>query len=218
MKRRLAGIAVIMWAGLLVLHGQFPSSFGIKAGVTLCDQSYQFTPIDYKMETEPIVAPSFSLFMEAFRGNHFSLQTDLSYFLKGSRTSTQSVTVDHLNNDRIVINEGEMTRSTFAYLSLAPMARYRIGQGSIQAYFLLGPRVDILLKYETDSDYPLEDQNTVIPGLSFGAGLEYQLNNLGLFTELQYQGDIIPVTGQDPLLVNNHLLGLTLGVRWLVGD
>jgi hypothetical protein len=143
---------------------------------------------------------------------------DLSYFVKGSKTSTQSVTVDHLDFDRIIVNEGETSTSTFSYFSIAPMAMYRLGQGSLQPYFLLGPRVDILLKYETDSEYPLDEQNRVIPGLTFGTGLEYKLNNLGLFAELQYQGDFFPVTGQDPLLVNNHMISFTLGVRRLVSE
>jgi len=218
MKKRLVTIALIVWACLSVLNGQFVSSFGAKAGISVADQSYQLEPIDYKLETDAVLGPTFSLFMEAFKGNHFSMQLDLSYFLKGSRTSTQSVTVDHLNNDRIIVNEGEMSTSKFSYVSLAPMVRYRLGKGSLQPYFLLGPRVDILLKYQSDSEYPLDDQNSLIPGLTLGTGLEYPLNDLGLFIEFQYQGDIIPVTGQDPLLVNNHFLSLTLGVRWLVSD
>jgi hypothetical protein len=218
MKRSLVTIAMILLAGMIGLFGQFSYSLGAKAGISLADQSYRFTPIDYKLETEALIGPTFSLFMEAFRGDHFSLQLDLSYYLKGSKTSTQSVTVDHLNNDQIFVNEGEKNTSKFSYLSIAPMARYRLGTGSLQPYFLLGPRVDVLLKYQSDSEYPLENQNAVIPGMTLGTGLEYGLNNLGLFAELQYQGDIIPVTGQDPLLVNNHLLALTLGVRWLVSD
>jgi len=218
MKRVLLSIAMMLWAGAAVLYGQFLSGFGAKAGVSLADQSYQITAIDYKLETDAVLGPTFSLFMEAFKANHFSVQVDLSYFLKGSRTSTESVTVDHLNNDRILVNQGELSTSKFSYLSIAPMARYTLGKGALQAYFLLGPRVDILLKYETDSEYPLDDQNSVIPGLTLGTGLEYGLSKLGLFAELQYQGDIIPVTGRDPLLVNNHLFSLCLGVRWLAGD
>ncbi len=218
MKRSLVTIAVIMCAGILALFGQFPSSFGAKAGISVANQTYQLTPIDYKLDTEPVAGPAFSLFMEAFKGNHFSFQLDLSYLLKGSRTSTQSITVDHRNNDQIIINEGEESTSTFSYFSMAAMARYRMGQGSLQAYFLLGPRLDFLLKYKTDSEYPLDDQNSVIPGLTLGAGLEYQLELMSLFTELQYQGDIHPVSGQDPLLINNHLLSLTLGIRWFVSE
>jgi len=215
MKRSLATIALILMAGILAIYGQFPSSFGAKAGISLANQTYKLSPIDYNLETEPVVGPTISLFMEVFRGDHFSLQMDLSYLVKGSKTSTESVTVDHLNNDQIIVNEGEQSTSTFKYLSIATIARYRLGQGSLQPYFLLGPRVDILLKYETDSEYPLDEQNSVIPGLTFGTGLEYGLNNLGLFAELQYQGDFIPVTGQDALLVNNHMISFTLGLRWL---
>jgi hypothetical protein len=218
MKRSLLTIAMIMCAGILALYSQFPSSFGAKAGISVADQTYKLTPIDYKLETEAVVGPTFSLFVEAFRGNHFSLQADLSYFLKGSKSNTQSVTVDHMNNDRIIVNEGEESTSTFAYFSMAAMARYRLGQGSWHPYFLLGPRVDFLLNYKTDSDYPLDDQNSVIPGLTFGTGLEYQLERMGLFAELQYQGDIHPVSGQDPLLINNHMLSLTLGIRWTGSD
>ena len=184
----------------------------------MANQTYQFTPIDYKLETEPVVGPALSLFVEAFRGNHFSLQVDLSYFLKGSKSSVQSVTVDHLHNDQITVTEGEMRTSTFTYLSIAPMARYRIGQGSLSPYFLLGPRMDILLKYKTDSEYPLVEQNQLLAGLTIGTGLEYKLQGMGLFAELQYQGDFFPVTGQDPLLINNHLISLCLGIRWLVSE
>jgi hypothetical protein len=214
----LAAIAILMWSGLPALHGQFPSSLGLKAGISVADQTYKISPIDYKVETEAIFGPTISLFVEAFRGDHFSIQMDLSYFLKGSKTSVASVTVDHVNDNQVTVNEGELSTSRFSYLSVSPMARYRLGQGAAQPYFLMGPRVDFLLQYESDSEYPLEDQNSVIPGLTFGAGLEYGLSKLGVFAELQFQGDIIPVTGQDPLLINNHLLSLTLGIRWLVSD
>jgi len=215
MKRSLVTIAIFVWAGLPALYGQFPSSFGAKAGISVASQTYMFTAIDYEMETEPVVGPAFSLFMEAFKGNHFSFQLDVSYSLKGSKTNVESLTVDHLNNDRITVTEGEMTTSTFSYLSISPMARYCLGQGSLVPYFLLGPRMDILLKYKSDSEYPLDDQNSVILGLTIGTGLEYKLEKLGLFTELQYQGDFWPVTGQDPLLINNHMLSFTVGLRWL---
>ena len=122
MKRSLLTIAMIMCAGILALYGQFPSSFGAKAGISVANQTYQLTPIDYKLETEPVVGPAFSLFMEAFKGNHFSFQLDLSYALKGSKTSTQSITVDHRNNDQIIVNEGEESTSTFTYFSMAAMA------------------------------------------------------------------------------------------------
>jgi len=217
MKRSLVTIALIL-AGFLALYGQRNYSLGIKAGISLANQSYRLTPVDYTLETESVVGPAISFFMEAYKGEHFSLQVDLSYALKGSKTSTQSVTVDHLDNDRIIVNEGEQSTSTFNYLSIAPMARYRLGQSSLLPYFLLGPRLDMLLNYSSDSEYPLTRQNGSIFGLTCGAGLEYRLEKLGLFTELQYQPDLSPVSSKDPLLINNNMLSLTLGLRWLASE
>jgi len=218
MKRRLLIIASILLAASNTVCSQFPASAGVKAGISVANQSYKFTPIDYTMATEPVWGPAVSIFMEAFRGKHFSFQADLSFARKGSSTSVESITVNHLDNDRVSVTEGETTTSAFNYLSLSPMARYRPGQGSVRGYFLLGPRMDILLKYNSDSDYPLEDQNAIILGLTLGAGLEYSLQKMALFTELQYQGDFYPVCGVDPLLVNNHMISLTLGIRYFVSD
>jgi hypothetical protein len=218
MRRKLHITALILLVFSCFTCGQSNYTFGAKAGVSLANQGYKFTPIDYTLETEAIVGPVFSIFIEAFRAAHFSFQLDISYALKGSRSRIQSVTVNHLENDQITVNEGEETRSTFKYLSLAPMARYRFGQGSLTPFILLGPRIDILLDYSTNSAYPLNDQNKTIVGLTIGAGLEYKLQGLGLFTELQYQGDFYPVTGRDPLLLNNHMISLTLGLRYFVSD
>ena len=74
MKRILVSTAVIFWAGTSLVSGQFPSSLGVKAGISVADQTYKFEPIDYKMETDVVLGPAFSLFMEVLRGDHFSLQ------------------------------------------------------------------------------------------------------------------------------------------------
>ena len=218
MKRSLATIALILLAGISGLYAQASYSLGIKAGVSLANQSYRLTPIDYSLETEPIVGPAISLFVEAFRGSHFSFQVDLSYAVKGSSTKVQSITVNHLDNDQITVTEGEESTSTFKYLSIAPMARYRMGQGSLLPYFLLGPRLDMLLDYTTDSEYPLDNQNGTILGLTLGAGLEYKLEKVGLFTELQFQPDLSPLTSEEPLHINNNIISFTLGLRWLVSE
>ena len=72
--------------------------------------------------------------------------------------------------------------------------------------------------YKTDSDYPLEEQRKVIPGLTGGVGVEYNLNGLGIFIEFQYQTDAMPVTGKDPLLINNNIFLFTLGIKYLNDD
>jgi hypothetical protein len=188
---------------------------GMKAGISLASQTCRFTPIDYTMETQPVVGPGISFLMEAFRHEHLSLQTDLAVSVKGSKTTTQSVTVNHLDNDRIVVNKGEFNASRFSYLSFCPLARYRVDKERLTSYAMMGPRLDLLLKYKTGSDYPLDEQNKVIVGLSGGAGVEFSFNQLGVFIEAQYQPDISAVTNHEPLRINNSTLLFTLGIRYL---
>lgn len=202
----------------LILHGQYSASFGIKAGISLANQSYRITSIDYELETNPVPGPVVALFAETFKGKSFSFQFDVAYASKGHCTSTESVTVNHLDNDRITVNEGDAAKSRFHYLSLVPLARYRIDLERLTPYFLLGPRVDFLLNYGTESNYPLESQNHTLLGLTAGAGVELHVGNLGLFAELQYLPDLSPVSNKEPLLINNNMLSLSFGIRFSVSE
>jgi len=215
MKRVIPIILVVLLTTTLGVEGQFINSVGIKAGISLANQDLQITSIDYTLKTDPVIGPVASIFLEAFRGKRFSFQTDIAFVTKGSKTTTQSVTVNHLDNDNIVVNEGDLKVSKFYYICISPMARYRIDLESIIPYAMLGPRTDFLLKYKTDSDYPLEGQNKVILGLTGGLGAEFNLDKLGIFLEFQYQSDAMPVTGKDPLLINNNIFLFTLGIRYL---
>ena len=215
MKRVFPAILFALLSGIPVVNGQFVESMGLKAGVSLSNQSHRFTPIDYTLETKPIAGPAIAFFVEPFRGGHLSLQLDLAFTAKGSKTTTESITVNHLENNQIIVNEGKLQVSRFYYLSFSPMARYRIGNDRLSPYAVLGPRLDLLLKYKTDSDYPLEQQNDLILGLNGGIGLEYNLDKLGIFLEVQYQPDISPVTNIEPLLIKNNILIFTLGARYL---
>lgn len=218
MSWRSFAIALALSAGSLVLCGQTPASFGLKGGIALANQSHKITSIDYKLNTDPVMGPALALFVETFKGKRFSFQVDVGYLVKGSSTTTQSVTVNHLDNDRIIVNEGEAVSSKFAYLSVAPLARYRWDLENLSPYLLFGPRLDFLLNYKPESEYELDTQNLTLLGLSCGAGLEFKLQKLGVFAELQFQPDLSPVTNVEPLLINNNILSLTLGIRWIASE
>lgn len=208
-------IAGFLFGCTLTVNGQFVKSAGVKAGISLANQSHLIDVIDHTLETGPVAGPAVTFFSEFFRGKHLGLQADLSYLARGSKSSVESVTVNHLDNDRITVNEGDEKISRFHYLSLSPLAYYRFGGGRVTPYLLLGPRFDLLIKYETESEYPLEDQNDLILGLSGGAGVEFSVGKMGVLAELQFQPDLSPVTNRDPLLINNNSLVFCVGIRYL---
>ncbi|MEN8201796.1 MAG: outer membrane beta-barrel protein [Bacteroidota bacterium] len=213
MKKTFCIIFLIGMTVTNLVYGQFPASYGVKAGLSIANQSWKFTNLDYTLETDPLYSASVALFMEAFKGEHFSFQFDAAYELKGSSTSVQSITVQHFNNDQITVNAGALSTSSFKYLSFSPMARYRFDLENLVPYFLLGPRIDMLLSYTSDSENPLESWRGYAVGLTIGAGMEYSFGQFNLFTEIQYQPDLSPLTNHEPLLINNNMLVITLGVR-----
>ncbi len=208
-------IGILLLAGSMAVQAQIPASFGLKAGIALANQSWKFTALDYALDTEALTGLSTALFVEAFKGEHFSFQMEVAYLEKGSKTTTESITVNHLQNNRIEVNEGELVTSKFTYISVSALARYRFDLKNLVPYFIVGPRIDFLLNYLTDSAYPLENQHGTLVGLNLGTGLEYRLAQLNLFAEVQYQPDLSPLTNKDPLLINNNALSFTLGLRRL---
>lgn len=214
MRCRWMVLGMIWLLGAQLANAQFISSFGVKGGVALSNQSYRITPINYTMDTKPIFSPSVVFFAEAFQGDHFTMQTDFAFACRGSSTTTQSLTVDHLKNNQVIVNEGEKATSRHRYLAISPMLRARTSNGGVEAYALFGPRLDILLYYSSQWEYPLEEQNNVILGLTMGVGVEFPLKKNMLFTELLFQPDLSPVNNTEPLMINNNSLVLTLGYRW----
>jgi len=216
MKRKGYTLFLILVLFSVLASGQFTASYGFKAGLSIANQSWRISDLDYTFDTEVLMSPTAALFIEGLKGKRFSLQLDAAYAVKGSKSSVESVSVRHLEGDVLQVNAGEMTTSKFAYLSLSPMARYRFDLEHLVPYFLLGPRIDLLLSYTTDSEYPLESWKGYTVGLTIGAGLEYSFKSLNLFAEIQYQPDLSPLTNQEPLLINNEMLAVTLGLRRLV--
>jgi hypothetical protein len=215
MNRKAAYLAAVLIACSPALQAQTFRSWGVKGGLSLSNQSFLYTPIDYQVETGIILGPSLALFAENFSGDHFSLQTDVAFACRGSSTTVSSVTVNHLEEDRIVANQGDKSVSRHRYLAISPMFRARTGGEGLVPYALFGPRMDVLLYYSSDSEHPLEDQNKLILGLSLGAGLGYASGEKEWFLEVLFQSDLQPVTNYGPLLINNNSLVLTFGLRWL---
>jgi opacity protein-like surface antigen len=197
-------------------RGQISSGYGVKAGLSVANQSWRLSEADYTFETEALSSYTVALFVETWKGDHFSFQLDAAYASKGSITRVESVSVRHLEGNILRANTGEVSTSEFSYISLSPMARYRFDLERLVPYLLLGPRIDLLLNYTSDSEYPLESWKGYIVGLSLGAGMEYSFTKLNIFAEIQYQPDLSPLTNQEPLLINNEMLAITLGLRRLV--
>ncbi len=211
----LSGV-VVMLTGAVGLQAQPQMSLGVKAGLSLTNQRVVFTLPNgnYRMETGSIAGTAASFVLEFTRGGRWDIRLDAGYLPMGSSTTTGSITVYHLENNRIVENKGDLTRSSFHYLSLSPELKYRPLPGRLSPYLLAGPRIDVLLGYNNGTGYQLEDQNKLIPGVSAGGGVEFTPGRFGLFLEGLYLAGL-PVTGTDPVHISNRGCLFTIGLRYI---
>jgi hypothetical protein len=137
----------------------------------------------------------------------------LIYAVKGSKSSSGIITVNHTDNDNIVVTESELALSKFRYLTFSPMARYRLEKGKMGIFGLLGPRMDILLAYDTDSEYPLIEQNNYLFGLTGALGIEIGFPLISVFSEVQFMPDLSPVSNFGTLFVKNNTFLVDIGIR-----
>jgi len=212
----MCSMALAMLSGVPGLQAQPQLSMGVKAGLSLSNQRVVFTLPggNYRMETGSIAGPAASFFLEFTRGEHWDIRLEAGYLPMGSSTTTGSITVYHLEDNRVVENKGDLTRSSFQYFSLSPALKYKPLPGRLSPYLLAGPRLDVLLGYNNGTGYPLDDQNKLIPGVSAGGGVEFMPGRFGLFLEGLYLAGALPVTGKDPIHIRNYGGLFTIGLRY----
>jgi hypothetical protein len=200
------------------VNGQILKSVGIKSGLSIANQNWDFdsyiiTSMDTKSRNGIFVATSF----EFFNSKYLSLITDLSYCEKGS---TEQVL--HTVYDTPGAEPYETFDTKLSYFSISPMLKIRYESVNLIPYALLGLRIDYQLNYVSDLDYFRIDNNInkTIFGANFGAGLEYNAGQFGIFVEGNYQYDFNKVTDTDQswngpgIKINNKAFIICAGLKY----
>ncbi len=206
-------LLMIFTIGLLNLNAQTIKSIGIRSGSSITNQNHKLSGIDFTIDTDNKIGIYEAFSIELFNHKYFSLVTDFFYIGKGSKTNFLSVTVDHLNNNNLIINEGESLVTKYNYLSFTPLLRTRFESEKITPYFIIGPRIDFQTSYKTDSDYKIEGQNKVLYGFNYGLGAEINISNLGFIAELQHNIDFSYVYNNLGVELRNKTFIAFLGIK-----
>jgi opacity protein-like surface antigen len=214
MKRIL--ILLLALTSSLIANGQVLKSIGIKGGMSIASQNWDYSPESITMNTDSRNGFYCAASLEFLKSKYFSLTTDLGYCVKGS-----SEEIEFTSND---LPEGDGNHKTydtkFNYVTLSPMLKARYETENLIPYALVGLRMDYQLSYKSDFDYQLfeNDFNKTIWGANFGAGLEYNIKQFGIFVEGQYQYDFTKVlditSGNAGLEVKNEAIVVCIGLKY----
>ena len=196
------------------LNAQMIKNISIKSGISIVNQTHQLKGIDFTIDTDNKIGIYEAFACELFHHKYFSLLADISYTGKGSKTNFLSVTVNHLDNDNLIINEGKYQVTKYNYLSFSPLLRTRYESGKVTPYFIIGPRIDFQISYKTDFDYKIEGQNKLLPGFNYGLGAEINMANLGLIVEFQHNIDLSDVYNEKGVKVRNKTFIALFGIKY----
>lgn len=196
MKRIIIVIAITLMAAVSV-NAQFYKGFGVKAGTSIAKQyiTYPTNVISIGNRYDPNndmkykAGLTFGLFKEIDIVENLKTQIGINYARKGyiSKGTTEISPEDPVN---ITTNIDFITSEIYA--------KYDILNKDIKPYLLAGLRLDFyisLKKYYDDGTEliykSLSNNNDIILGASFGAGVEFKTSKLtNLFIEATFNPDI----------------------------
>jgi hypothetical protein len=185
MLRTTISIALLIFLLQFESPAQVCRSYGIKLGVSYSDLYFGA----YKPGlTRRIPGLGAAVFAEWFNTSPFSVITQLELTQRGSILDIYS-TEDLLSREIGLVGD----YSRLHYLSAPILAKWTFGKKALSPYVLLGPRVDYLLWYATDSgflDGTYKEFNKVVVGGSAAIGCDSgSLLPIVLVAEVRYDFD-----------------------------
>jgi len=191
-----------------IIEAQVLKSMAVKMGVSRANQNWDV--IDPKRRTEDLYGGFCAAELEFLRGKTFRFSSEFSYCQKGYQALIPNTNANQPDGT------GAYRRLKFKidYMSFCPQLTARHQGNRLSPYIGFGPRIDYLFSYRVDG---VKTSTTHIRSTAFGfnlfAGLEYQLNDVGLFIEGKYMHDLTYV-----FEAKNRAYILSLGVRINLSD
>lgn len=195
-------------------HSQLVKSFGVKAGITSADQTFDWASIP-DPSTVRRVGFSFAAYVEWLSLPVFSVVTQLEYNQRGVG---EKLYVARFGPSGLQPIETQIFYSRLDYLSVPIFARAEFPLGSVRPYVGIGPRFDFLLGYQAGSKLLFstfyDDFTKSVFGGSALAGIV--VDNVLPFAvtiEGRYNHDFTNSISNQVIRVKNNAFDVWLGVR-----
>jgi len=202
-------IAALIAFGLLTVSAAAQPSFGVKAGLALTDQDFDYRDFDVDFDSRTGV--QVGLFADFAFNDYLRVSPEVRYVPVGVKTKVIVTEPEYPEGT------GERTiKSRIDYLSMPVVVKIGYPAEKFFPYLIVGPRVDFQLG--TDGDWfaaIYEDLDKVAFGLTVGGGVEIPLSpKYRLLAEFSYSPDLNKVYENDLLSVKNKTMSFLAGVRF----
>ena len=191
-------------------HAQIIRGVGIKTGLMLANQAYQYETSILEKDTKYRKGFDFGIFAEINQNHFLSVLTEVHYTQKGV-VDEQIITGE---NNPVPIGTLVWDKCIH-YLSFPVLLKLNVKTGIFTAYFIAGPRLDLRLSYTSNLDLhdPVYDAlEKVTVGYDVGIGFETEVfKSSALMLEFRFSPDVTDAHKSEILHIRNRAITFLLG-------
>ncbi len=206
-------IIVTLCFSLSVVHGQIITGWGIKTGATFANQEFEYLQTSLNMDINSRTGLDVGIFVELLPLPVLRLVPEIHYIQKGM--VEEQIKAGESGPEPL----GTLEYSNRVdYLSIPLLAKITIPNLIISPYLIAGPRLDIILGYDSE---PVDDSiiydnfESYDLGADFGIGVETNLIlPVHILAELRFSPSFSNAYETDLLKVKNQALELLVGIKF----
>ena len=209
--KKLIFVLLILFIGSSVSYSQFLPKFGVKAGLSAANHSWDYKGLlNGSIDWEYNYGFTVRAFAEFGLGDNFGLQGELGYSRKGNKKDFPITTVENPDGNGQYIR----VENTLDYVSVAALAKLNLFKGPISPYIIGGPQMNFLAGKDISNTFKTvyDDFNSGVLGISVGAGLELGIAPVNVFVEYRYERDLTDSAPQDNVEIYNFSHVLMFGI------
>lgn len=213
MKCKFALLAISLTSILSNVHAQPLPEWGIKAGTTISNQKWDFSVPGIDRDVDEYVGLNIAILGKVIERDFFSILSELSYAQKGTTEEINSTYVDTTNHGYIE-TEPIRFKNRFDYVSVSLYGKFEHRFGRLEPYIFVGPRIDFLLKTNSQTIPKIIHENFDSPNFDLSLGVGTEINTALPFktlVEFQYHPGVTNSYDSAALSIKEYSFEIKLG-------
>jgi hypothetical protein len=211
MKSVLINVFLIVFA--FNVKCQILSGFGLKLGIGISNQSWDYQTEDFNMDFDNKLGISPRIFADFFNFPFLKIEAEIGYLRKGFEDKIPITTMAQPDGTGEFIN----MNITVDYLSISTLVKLKCESEIVSPYIIFGPQLDFLLNKNIHEDWKIifDKFSNANVNLSVGVGTELKsIFTIPIIVEYRYERDLMDNYDSPNINIKNYthvfLLGITI--------
>ena len=173
MKKLIFAMCLII--AFTLLNAQLINSYGFKVGVCIANQDFDYVNNVYEFDMKSRIGLDLGFFIELLNNEILHLLIETHYMQKGHIFEFTVINEEIFGPDAF---SNEEFQSRVDYMTFDILCKFFINHENVTSYFFAGPRLDILLDYDSEEhlfDAIYDELEPIDFGIDVGFGFEFQI-------------------------------------------